>query len=267
LLIYRLWRFIFAKNSNSLPPVNRIGTPFIQLNQVDSTNNYAMGQVQAHLAEHGSTYFAWHQSGGKGQRGKSWKTSAGLNLTMSVVVNPAPLTINNQFYLSMVAALACADFVEKQVLHDVSIKWPNDIYWKDRKAGGILIENVINAKAWKYAIIGMGINVNQVVFEGNIPNPVSIKQVTGKTFELLPLANSLCLFLEKRWEQLMANDYAGILNQYNDMLYKAGEIVHFKMDNAIFDARVIRVNEMGELLVDTGSVTALPFGSVQWIIS
>jgi BirA family transcriptional regulator, biotin operon repressor / biotin---[acetyl-CoA-carboxylase] ligase len=264
--MYRLRLSIFAKNSNSLPPVNRIGTPFIQLNQVDSTNNYAMGQVQAHLAEHGATYFTWHQTVGRGQRGKTWKTAAGQNLTMSIVVEPWCLGIAKQFYLSMAVALACADLINRIAVSDTTIKWPNDIYWKDRKAGGILIENILQGNEWKYSIIGVGLNINETNFDPELTNAVSLKQITGKQFDLLKIATELCGLLQYRWDQLVQQQFSSVLDEYNQWLFRRGEIVRLQMGSAVLEARVISVQETGELMIDTGTITAVPFGAVSWLL-
>ena len=121
---------------------NPIGEPFIELSEVDSSNNYAMQQVQAQMAAHGFTCFAHFQKAGKGQRGKEWITERGQNILMSCVVEPSFLSIDNQFILNAAVALACFDLFNLYAIDKTSIKWPNDIYWEDRKAGGILVENV-----------------------------------------------------------------------------------------------------------------------------
>src|SRR4051812_42781769 len=121
-----------------------IGHFFKMLPLVDSTNNYAMGQVHAGLAKHGFVYATEEQTAGKGQRGKIWQSEPGSNITLTAVLEPYPLSYAKQFYLSAVIALACFDFVRKYAGEKTKIKWPNDIYIDDRKAGGILIENVLN---------------------------------------------------------------------------------------------------------------------------
>ena len=118
-----------------------IGQPFIILPSVDSTNNYAMAQSRAGLAMHGTAYLAMEQTNGKGQRGKSWTSKPGENIMLSVVLEPKGLTIGNQFILSASVALACYDFLKKYTDPEMTrIKWPNDLYWQDRKAGGVLVE-------------------------------------------------------------------------------------------------------------------------------
>ncbi len=179
------------------------GSPFVELQSVDSTNNYARQLIHAAalpdrqgMAQHGMAIFTHEQVAGKGQRGKTWNTEKGANIALSILINPQGLSINNQFYLSACAAVVVHEFFSKYAGDETKIKWPNDLYWQDRKAGGILIESVIRGSdlgvgSWPWAIIGIGININQTSFEG-LPNPVSLKQITGKNFEPLVLAKELC---------------------------------------------------------------------------
>lgn len=247
-------------------PENPIGKPFYKLCEVDSTNNYAMRQVQAQMAVHGATWFAQYQNSGKGQRGKAWNAGFGENIIMSCVLEPAFLGIDNQFLLNVTVALACLDFFNKYTAGNTSIKWPNDIYWKDRKAGGILIENILHGKVWRFSIAGIGININQTLFPPNLPNPVSLKQITGKSFDVIALAKELCQCLNCRWEQLSLKNNDLLLDEYSRHLYKSGETVTLRKNNEVFDAVVTGVNKHGELLIDTGAPSALAYGSVEWII-
>jgi BirA family biotin operon repressor/biotin-[acetyl-CoA-carboxylase] ligase len=259
--------YIFVKNTNLLLPENPIGTPFVELSEVDSSNNYAMRQVQAHLAEHGATWFAHYQNAGKGQRGKAWNAEPGQNIMMSCILQNTALSIANQYFISIIVALACFDFFNKYAITDTTIKWPNDIYWKDRKAGGILIETLIQGQEWRFAVAGMGLNINQTLFPENLKNPVSLKQITSKTFNVITLAKELCTYLDQRWIQLLEGNNKALLQEYNSHLYKLGEKVTFKKENATFEAIVEGVDENGNLLINTGKTTAVAFGAVKWIIS
>lgn len=244
-----------------------IGEPFIQLIEVESTNNYAMARVQAHLADHGAAWFAHTQIAGKGQRGKVWLSAPGENIILSCVITPKPLVYSNVFILSAAVALACHDFFSFYALDETKIKWPNDIYWKDRKAGGILIENEVQGCNWKYAIAGIGININQVTFPLHLANPVSLRQITGKRFEAPVLAKELCACLENRWRQVQQNKWNDLLNEYRLRLYKLNEQVTFKKGNAEFTAVVCGVSNEGELIVNTDEQTLIPFGTVEWLIN
>ena len=258
---------MLPKNTDSLPPYTPIGEPFVELGEVDSSNNYAMRQVQAHLAEHGITWFVRHQTAGKGQRGKSWQAEPGNNIIISTVVTPTPNLYGNQFLLSMMAALACRDFFASYAMDYTKIKWPNDLYWKDRKAGGILIENLLNGSTWKNAVIGIGININQTLFSQDLINPVSLKQITGKTYNVVDLAKELCACLERRWQQLQSDSANTLLEEYENNLYKRGEQVSFRKDSIVFSGVVEGVTETGKLLINTGSQGTHEFATVDWIMA
>jgi BirA family biotin operon repressor/biotin-[acetyl-CoA-carboxylase] ligase len=258
--------FIFVKNTNSLRCENPIGEPFFELSEVDSSNNYAMRQVQAHLAVHGSTWFAHFQNAGKGQRGKQWFAQPGENIMMSSVIEPSPLSIDKQFIINAAIALACYDFFNKYTIDKTVIKWPNDIYWEDRKAGGVLIENVISGEKWRFSIVGIGININQTLFPETLRSPVSLRQITGKTFNVVALAKELCAFLDVRWKQVLNTSGAELLNEYCSHLYKKDEKANFKVSNEIFKAIVRGVNAKGELLLEKEGIIK-PYKSVEWLLT
>src|SRR5690349_2865335 len=110
-----------------------IGQSFTILETVDSTNNYAMREVQEGKAGHGNVYFTLSQTAGKGQRGKSWNTNPGENLILSIVIDPSRLILSEQFMLSISIALSCCDLFNEFETGDIAVKWPNDLYWRDRK--------------------------------------------------------------------------------------------------------------------------------------
>jgi BirA family biotin operon repressor/biotin-[acetyl-CoA-carboxylase] ligase len=258
---------IFVKNTNSLRCENPIGEPFFELSEVDSTNNYAMQMVQTQLAEHGTTWFAHFQNAGKGQRGKQWKAEPGQNIMMSCILETSRLPIDNQILLNIAVALACLDFFAKYAGQKTCIKWPNDIYWKDKKAGGILIENVLKGETWKYSIVGMGININQILFPASIPNPISLSLITGESYDLVPLAKVLCGHLEKRWQQLLSKNNKSLLDEYNQRLFKLNQPITFKKENIIFEGIIKGVNRKGELLVQKKNDSIVAYSSIEWLLN
>jgi BirA family transcriptional regulator, biotin operon repressor / biotin---[acetyl-CoA-carboxylase] ligase len=252
-------------------PYPSANTPFIELQVVDSTNNYALARIHAGLASHGTAIFAHEQVAGKGQRGKNWASSRGENIALSVIIKPVPLQVSQQFQLSACIALAVREFFFRYAGPDTKIKWPNDLYWKDRKAGGILIESVIRNQlsgmnSWEWAVAGMGININQGQFPPELPNPVSLKQITGKSFDPLELAKELCLIIDRYYQQLLEKGFSTILPLYLSHLYKKDEKVKFKKDNRIFEAIIVSVSEEGKLIIQHGVEEQLNVGEVQWLI-
>ena len=272
-------------------PFPGIGAPFIELESVDSTNNYAMAQVHAGKASHGALFFAHEQWAGKGQRGKTWASAPGENLIVSVVVEPVFLPIPQSFLLSMVIALSAYDLFSRYAgPDDCSIKWPNDLYWRDRKAGGILIENSFRGDQWLAAIAGIGMNINQVQFPEALRKAVSLRQITGRSFNAVELARELAECMEQRYRQLRAEWETAkkeqpsgadpLLQAYNARLYKRGEAVHLKKDGEVLERRVREVSAAGELVTGRAETGILKkpgeqadteeqrfrFGEVEWVI-
>jgi BirA family biotin operon repressor/biotin-[acetyl-CoA-carboxylase] ligase len=241
-----------------------IGYPLVILPTVDSTNKYAMEQVHAHMAKHGAAYFAMEQTQGRGQRGKTWETSAGENIIVSVVTGPQCPFPPDPFIFNAAVALACYDFYKNLAGDETSIKWPNDIYWRDRKAGGILIENVVNGGMWNWAIIGIGINVNQVIFDPSIPNPVSLRQIRGEVLDPFLLTRELLASIERYWHRWRA-DPGNILETYNSVMYKRNQKIKFRTGNRVFEGTVKEVNAEGELVVITAMEERFKFGELIWL--
>jgi len=234
---------------------------------VDSTNNYAMGRVHAGMASHGVMFFAHEQWAGKGQRGKSWTSTPGENIILSTVLEPVNLTLIQQFALSAAVALACRDLFSRYAgIEDTTIKWPNDLYWRDRKAGGILIENSFKGDQWAYAIVGTGININQTQFPDTARNPVSLKQITGRTFDAVELARELGACLEIRYQQLINGHADTLLEEYNQRLYRKDQPARLRKDQAVFETVVKGVTPTGELITRDTLERHFCFGEVEWII-
>lgn len=252
-----------------------IGSPFIELQSVDSTNNYARQQIHAGLAQHGMVIYAYEQTTGRGQRGRVWASEKDMNITLSVLVKPRPLLLNQQFQLSACVALAMHEFFMKYAIDKSSIKWPNDLYWQDRKAGGVLIESIVSSRepgvdnissVWDWAIVGIGININQVVFPGHLPNPVSLKQITGNTFTIVPMAKELCQVLQHYFHELTTTGFENIYRLYNLHLYKINETVRLKKDNRVFEALIKGVSPEGKLITQHALEEEFDFGEVEWLL-
>ena len=234
------------------------------LDTVDSTNNYAMARVQAGMASHGMAWLAHEQTAGKGQRGKGWETQPGKNIAMSIVFQPEFLDARQQFYLSATIALVCFEFFSGYAGDETKIKWPNDLFWRDRKAGGVLIENVFHGKKWKWAIVGIGININQVNFGKAVKNPVSLKQITGKEFDTVALAKELYALLMKKIPELSVKSFDKILEDYNTHLYKLNKNVLLKKEGSIFETVIKAVSAEGKLLTVDEADREFDFGEVEW---
>jgi BirA family transcriptional regulator, biotin operon repressor / biotin---[acetyl-CoA-carboxylase] ligase len=220
----------------------------IILHSVDSTNNYAMGMVKKGTASNGNTVFAMEQTRGKGRRGKRWDTIVGENITMSIVAEMQWLPVSQQFQLSVAVALACHDFFSRHTSESVRIKWPNDIFINDSKAGGILIENLIQGHLWQWSVIGLGMNINQVQFEAYGLPPVSLKQITGKKYDVLQMAEELCILVLNRIDDLKKNNFLKMLEEYNGKLFAKDRLVTLKKQNIVFQTTITGVSASGQLI-------------------
>ena len=260
------------------PFLNPLGSPFIELQSVDSTNNYARNLLhesrlpdRQNPVQHGTAVFAHEQVSGKGQRGKIWTSEKDSNVIVSVIVKPQSLQLTQQFQLSVCVAVAVHRFLTKYAGEDVKIKWPNDVYWQDRKAGGILIESVIRSSdtgdsSWDWSIIGIGININQTAFPTYLSNPVSLRQITGKSFNTLSLAKEICEELNQKFSELVTEGFEKIYASYLTHLYKINTTVKLKKDNRVFEAIIKGVSPAGRLIVFHSIEEEFDFGEVQWVI-
>ncbi len=237
---------------------------FIILEKVDSTNNYAMGLVQKGAANSGDAVYAIEQTTGKGRRGKRWESLHAQNITLTVLSEMQWLPVPSQFQLSVAVALACHDFLSRYTQNQINIKWPNDIFINDRKAGGILIENVIKGHLWQWAIIGIGLNINQEIFE-TTSNAISLKQLTGKSFEIKELAKELHKNVLSKISDLKNGDYNKMLEYYNKNLFARDKKVKLKNGNIIFETTIQRISSSGELITKDVMERSFGFDEVEWV--
>jgi BirA family transcriptional regulator, biotin operon repressor / biotin---[acetyl-CoA-carboxylase] ligase len=259
--------FIFAAKLVIIPCMHQpIGHCFKELTSIDSTNLYAIQQVHAGLATHGEAFFAHAQVAGRGQRGKQWWSVAGQNIALSVVLDTLKLASSERFRLSATITMGVLDWLNHRVPGEWKAKWPNDIYHGDRKAGGILIENLMKGGRWSHAVVGIGINMNQHTFPGHLPNPVSLFMLSRTLYNCAEEARELCRFLEHRWQQLMQGGWLQILEDYNQRLYGKEKICRIKKGAAVIPCLIREVNGQGQLIGGENFEWAFEFGEVSWIV-
>lgn len=234
------------------------GTNVIDLESADSTNNYALKLLREKQPFEGTVVRTFRQTLGRGQRQKQWESKDFSNLTFSIMYYPVFLSVSRQFQLSKAIALGVVDFVKSIAkTENVKIKWPNDIYVGDKKIAGILIENSVSGNKISSAVIGIGLNVNQTKFSAEIPNPVSLKMITGEELDLKKCFEDLCVFLEARYMQLKAGKENVINEQYHKALYGLNEQRKFVIDTKNTIAEIVGVDELGRLRLKEGeTITA-----------
>lgn len=181
-----------------------------------------------------------------------WESEEGQNLLVSVILYPHEMRAVEQFIVSMAVSLGVADFVSSHT-PGCRIKWPNDVYVSDGKIAGILIENSVMNGTIVDCVAGIGLNVNQDVFAGAAPNPVSLRQLTGRRFDLDSCLGELCRCLDKRYERIAFGAYNEITDDYNANLYLRGEWSPFSDARGAFTGRIVSVNRYGIMTVETRS--------------
>lgn len=237
----------------------------IKLQKVDSTNTH-ISHIASQLPE-GSIVWALDQTQGRGQGSNKWNSEAGKNLMFSILFNPTFLSAYQQFYMSKVLALAVFDFIS---LHTdkVSIKWPNDIYAGDRKIGGILIEHVIEKTYLKQTIAGIGININQNKFPASLPNPVSLSQLSGISYNIEEMLEDLTDMIDYRYSILKDKDLSTIDKNFNEALFRYQHLAKYETEEGAFEGTITGVESTGELVIKdkSGKVRKFLHKEVEFVL-
>ncbi len=223
-----------------------------------STNEHSRKIAETKEAEEGTVVWTKHQTRGKGQGTSSWESEDGKNLTFSIILYPLFLEPSDQFLLSMTASVGITCFLEKY-LDNLSIKWPNDIYAGSKKIAGILIENSVMENRLIYSIIGAGLNVNQTAFGRNIPNAVSMKQLTNRDYCLEDSLEKISNEILKWYDLLKHGGMQEIKKHYSRKLFRLNENYPFREGNKIFGGRIKGVDDYGRLILETEDGTCRYF--------
>ena len=248
----------------------KINTTIEYLTVTSSTNDYLAELCKKNKAKEFYTVIAENQTNGKGQRGNSWESECGKNLTFSTVLYPTELKAKQQFCLSMIVAFAIVDALNHYT-KGFSIKWPNDIYWENKKIAGILIENELEGEYITRSIIGIGINVNQEVFHSSAPNPVSFVQITGSHIDRMELFDKVLhnimggyIFLETEYKQAISY----IQKLYHQKLYRKEGFHPYRDNQGEFMARLHEVEPNGHLVLEDeqGTLHRYAFKEVEFVL-
>ena len=267
-----------------------IGQNIIKLDSVDSTNDYANKLLSQELDRplvhsrfkregrnvfDGTVVYALSQRTGRGQRGNRWESEPYKNLTFSIVLYPIFIRAEEQFMLSKVVSLGICDYVNSVVTnpalnnfeYGVKIKWPNDINIGDEKVAGILIENSIRSNEITHSVIGVGVNVNQTRFSSDIPNPTSIKLITGENFDLEICLSELCSCIEARYLQLKSGKKEEISNDYLKVLYWYQQMSIYEINGNKFTAIMTGISDQGKLILEKedGGIIECNFEEVSFV--
>lgn len=224
----------------------------IRLEETASTNSYLCGLVEKEPLAEGSVVVADFQTAGRGQKGNSWESERGKNLMFSVILYPHFLPANRQFLISQITALSVKETLDEYV-DGIAVKWPNDIYWHDRKICGMLIENDLSGKELRFSVLGIGININQREFRSNAPNPVSLAQITGLEYDRDEILNKFLKRLHERYRDLLRGHEDDIREDYRNTLYRSDGFYMYRDSGGAFEARIKEVETTGHLLLELRS--------------
>ncbi|MDR1004589.1 MAG: biotin--[acetyl-CoA-carboxylase] ligase [Prevotellaceae bacterium] len=245
----------------------------IQLTETASTNRYLTqlcdekGDAVAEL----TTVTAVSQTAGRGQRGAGWESEPGKNLTFSFVLYPAFLEVRRQFLLSQLVALSVKEELDAYT-DGISVKWPNDIYWQEKKICGILIEHHLCGSVIGRSIVGIGLNINQEHFRSDAPNPVSLRQITGRTYDCSLLLTGIMNRVEACYNALRADTSGGqascVAQHSAEALFRRDGYHRYADAGGVFTARLLRVDADGRFVLETeaGETRSYLFKEVQYLI-
>lgn len=221
------------------------------MDHCDSTNALGFQEALSGDFEEGFAWIAGHQSAGKGQRGNQWHAQPNQNLLVSFLLKPNHELLQAQFYLSKAIANGILIGLQQWASDNLGeslpleIKWPNDIYLDGKKLGGILIESNFQAGKWAFSIVGIGLNINQLDFEGL--RATSLRQWTQnpQTIDIADIYNHVAHGIENQYEAFTQKAYTFIDSTYHETLFRKEAWHSFEDKNGIFEGKIVRVNEQG----------------------
>lgn len=200
----------------------------------------------------GTVIMAENQYEGRGQVGSKWHAEPGKNLTFSILLRPSFIQPREQFNLNMTISIAIQKALESLIGTGLSVKWPNDIYFGHQKIGGMLIENIIAGSHIKACIAGIGINVNQEVFETELQQRAgSIYQILHRHVDLVTLLAEICSHIEAGYLKLKAGNYGNLRNEYLNYLYQYNVKANYRQNGEIIEGKIVDVGENGMLSLET----------------
>ncbi len=238
----------------------------IKLKNIDSTNNYAANLlVNKNLVDE-TLIYTDYQKKGKGLGQNKWYSEKKKNILASLIVF-SEIEVEQHFQLNMVISLSICEYLQNKGV-SAKIKWPNDIYVKDDKIAGILVENRLYGDKINSSVIGIGLNLNQTDFPSKILNPVSLKTINNQEYNIENEIVELFTLISQKIESLQKGSNTSIKSSYLNKLYRYDEWSYFKKDNLTFEAKIIDVKNDGYIvLVDKkGNQTDYYFKEVEFVI-
>jgi len=248
--------------------MTRFNKDIIKIESLTSTNDFAKELLSQKMPKADITSIeASEQTKGRGQKGNYWESEPGKNLTISLIVKPVTVKPEQQFYLSMTVSLAIGSCLSRFV-DNVFIKWPNDIYINNKKICGILIENTLLNQSITTAIIGIGLNVNQIIFSSSIPNPTSLRKEKNTVFDLEEVKSLFFDRFDHYYGMLTDGLFSEIHEEYLNYLYLKERTGMFKDADGVFKGTINTVNTKGliEIVKQDTETKQYAFKEVQYLL-
>ena len=239
----------------------------IRLKETNSTNTYLHELMAVKKVPEGSCVWADFQTAGRGQIGNVWESEEGKNLTFSMVVYPSFLPANRQFILSELSALSVKQLLDRYI-SDVKVKWPNDVYWKNSKICGMLIENDLLGQSLYSSVSGIGLNVNQKEFRGDAPNPVSLYQILGHEVDREKLMQEFLGIFYSNYLLILKGEEDEIQEKYLESLYRKEGFYTYEDQNGRFEAAFEGIEPTGHLLLrlNDDTIRRYEFKEVKFVL-
>jgi BirA family transcriptional regulator, biotin operon repressor / biotin---[acetyl-CoA-carboxylase] ligase len=238
----------------------------VHIDKVDSTNNYAITALRGGEVPEGTVFLTFRQTQGRGQAINVWESEPFKNLTFSLVLHPGFMQASDQFLISRAVSLGIVHFLDPKAAN-VSVKWPNDILADNRKIAGVLLENSIIGNTLGWTVAGIGLNLNQESFKDYLPEAVSLKMITGLTYDAELCLDGLLSSIMIMYNRLKEGEYGTITDEYHQRLYGMGQILTFRASGRIFEATIAGTDEYGRLVLRdlNGEETVWPFKGVEMV--
>ena len=238
----------------------------IRLKDVDSTNRF-LKDLDSYDEAALTIAVADYQTAGRGQGTHTWESEPGKNLLFSLLMTPTWVPVRQQFLLSEAGALAVKDALDTYT-DGITLKWPNDVYWNDRKISGTLIETSIDSKGIKRCIFGTGVNINQTEFHSDAPNPVSLAQILGHEVDREEVLQKIIEAFKKYYELLRRADYMDVSGIYHLSLYRRMGYHWYEDKDGKFEGAFVEVEDDGHLILHDkkGVIRSYAFGEIRFVL-
>ena len=220
-----------------------------RIDELESTNKYLWEYASRKALPDFYTVSTAFQLKGAGQGENFWESEKNKNILLSTIINPVELLAENAFQISRWASVSIINYLKNKGINGLTIKWPNDIYVGSQKIAGILIQNAISGQQLNKSMIGIGLNINQLIFNSNAPNPISLAQLTSTNYDILHEINKLINSLQEHYQWISETPQL-LIDTYHDLLYQKDEWHIYKNQEKQFNGRIKGVDQFGQLIIE-----------------